>query len=143
MLLIRWLSDPMHIEVNVGKNLVKHLYGVQDTKAIQEDAEEVGVLQHSWISADGELPEAQWVLPTRRLKQMNGELGNMKYPSHYGATLRGSCSSDNAKPPIGLKSHDYHKLMQHILPIALRSSDDDPSRRLLRATIYELSSIFM
>jgi hypothetical protein len=34
----------MHIEVNVGKNLVRHLYGIQNTEAVREDAEEVGVL---------------------------------------------------------------------------------------------------
>jgi hypothetical protein len=132
----------MHIEVNVGKNLVRHLYGIRNTKVVRDDAEEVGVLRHSWVSEDGELPAARWVLPTRLLKRMNGMLGNMKYPSHYGATLRGSCSGDDATPPIGLKSHDYHKLMQHILPIALRSSDDNDDRRLLRATIYELCTIF-
>jgi hypothetical protein len=132
----------MHIEVNVCKNLMRHLYGIQNTKAIREDAEEAGVVQHSWIDEDGELPNAHWILPTRLLKRINGELGDIKYPSHYGATLRGSCSSDDSIPPVGLKSHDYHKLMQHILPIALLSSDDDPFQRLLRATIYELSFLF-
>lgn len=126
----------------MGKNLVRHLYGIRNTKAVRDDAQQVGVLRHSWVTEDGELPAAHWILPTPILKQMNGMLGNMKYPSDYGATLRGSCSADDAAPPIGLKSHDYHKLMQHILPIALRSNDGSAERRLLRATIYELCAIF-
>jgi hypothetical protein len=34
----------MHIEVNMGKNLVRHLYGIRNTKAVRDDVEEVGVL---------------------------------------------------------------------------------------------------
>lgn len=54
ILQIRWLLDPMHIEVNVAKNLVKHIYGKNDTRGVREDAEHVGVVKSCWITDSGE-----------------------------------------------------------------------------------------
>lgn len=124
MLKVRWLLDPMHIEVNVAKNLMKHIYGTNDSRAVREDAEEAGVVSMSWITEEGESPEAQWVLPTHVLKRMNGMICKMKFPSHYGAGFRRCTTGQDVGLPIGLKSHDYHKLMQHILPVVLCASDD-------------------
>ena len=63
-LLIRWLQDPMHIEVNVAKNLIDHMYGVRNSDGVRVDAKEVGVVKHAWLRAsDGKRPRAHWILP--------------------------------------------------------------------------------
>lgn len=65
-----------------------------------------------WVDElDGEVPDAPWALPRDVLKSMNGMLSEMKFPSHYDAGLRESTSIGGSSIPIGLKSHDYHKMM--------------------------------
>jgi hypothetical protein len=139
---VRWLLDPMHIEVNVAKNLLAHLYGVNDSITQRHGAQEVGMLRSCWITVDGSKPVASWVLPKDVLRRMNGMICNMKFPSHYGAGFRGCTTSESCIPPIGLKSHDYHKLMQHVLPVVLRICDTDSTRRFLRQGIYDMCTIF-
>lgn len=142
MLLIRWYLDPMHIEVNVAKNLIRHLYGKADSLAVCEDAQDVGLVRACWISPDGIKPDVPWALPKEILKTMNGMICEMKFPSHYGAGFRGCTSKHDFTPPTGLKSHDYHKLLHHVLPVVLQCCDNSPDRKLLRMCIYELCSLF-
>lgn len=142
MLLIRWLIDPMHVEVNVAKNLIAHLYGNKSSSAIREDAKDVGVVKSCWTTRDGVVPDAPWALPRPILRRINGMICDLKFPSHYGAGFRGCTTGEEWTPPIGLKSHDYHKLVQHVLPVVLRSCDENRSRRGLRQVIYDLCGVF-
>ncbi len=144
---MRWLLDPMHIEVNVTKTLMKHLYGANDNQALRDDCQEVGVLSDSWMrSGEGgrmEMPSASWVLMPHERKAMNAMMVSTRFPTGYGAKLRASCSGViDAHQPIGLKSHDWHKLMHHMLPIALRACVHRQETRPLRRVIYDLSAIF-
>jgi hypothetical protein len=44
----------------------------------------------------------------------------MRFPTGYGANLRRAFEeNDNPKWPAYLKTHDYHRLLQHIIPIAI------------------------
>ncbi|CAM6082617.1 unnamed protein product [Calypogeia fissa] len=124
MLLIRWLLDPMHIEVNVCKNVLKHIHGANDSIAVRDDAKQEGMVKACWIGADGSVPAALRVLPDNVIKRINGMLSAMRFPTGYGAGFRGCTSAEETSLPIGLKSHDYHKLMQHILPVVLQCCDD-------------------
>lgn len=160
VLKVRHLLDPMHIEVNVCKSLIKHLYGVNDCEALRKDLKVAKVHKNAWIKTrvlkEGDIvvrkwretPPARWVLPSSTLKQMNMFMSSIRFPTGYGAKLRGSCTTVGrdgnltAKPPHGLKSHDYHKMMQHILPLAIRTCVEGPDTKDLRETIYELSSLF-
>src|SRR5450759_5235246 len=138
MLQIRWLIDPMHVEVNVSKNVIKHLYGTYDPRSIQEDAQEVGVMKSCWIKSDRTMPNAPWALPKPVLKNMNHMICNLKFPSHYGAGFQSCSTRKDHKPPIGFKSHDHHKFMHHVLLVALQCCDDAPQRRMLRLVLYNL-----
>ena len=136
----------MHIEVNVTKSLVRHLYGTNDNQQLRDDCEEVGVLRHAWMQVGQgdriEIPSANWVLSTQDRKAMNKIFSTLRFPTGYGAKFRSSCSKDDAYPPHGLKLYDYHKLMQHLLPVALRACFQTPETRVLREAIYDLSNIF-
>ena len=100
----------MHIEVNVTKTLVKHLYGTNDNPQLRDDCKEVGVLQHAWMQEGQggrmEMPRANWVLSIRERKDMNEVFSTSQFPTGYAAKLRGSCSKDDSRQPYGLKSHD-------------------------------------
>src|SRR5450759_468455 len=66
---IRHLLDPMHIEGNVGKALIKHLYGEKE-KNFREACEEFERHPDVWITTDPETskevePKAPWTLTMR------------------------------------------------------------------------------
>jgi hypothetical protein len=134
----------MHIEVNVTKNLLKHIYGVNDGGLLRNDCKDVGVHRISWVDEHGlyDRDIAPWIFSRPVLKEMNSIICATRFPTHYGASFRSSCKSNDFHAPHGLKSHDYHKMMQHVLPIAVRCSSFGPDSKLLRECIYELSTLF-
>lgn len=147
---IRHLLDPMHIEVNVCKSIMKHTYGTNNTAAVRNDCKDAGmhkavwtIPEHSDDSDDGDDPHLipPWVLPKPVIKELNDMLSKSRFPTGYGAKLRGSCKAAGTDQPSGLKSHDYHKLMQHMLPVALRSLAHS-HRKALCNVIYDLAEIF-
>ena len=125
-LLVRWLLDPMHIEVNVARSVLKHIYGTNDGEGIRKDCKDAGVQKEAWLVPliDGTTytPPARWVIPLPLRKAMNRLLSEMRFPTGYGALVQRSVNvrANDGKAPHSLKSHDYHKIMQHILPVALR-----------------------
>jgi hypothetical protein len=131
----------MHIEVNVVKSLVKHLYGANDNIALREDCEEARMHRHAWMREDGQ-HAANWVIAPQTRKAMNEVFSTIRFPAGYGAKFRGSCSRNDAGAPNGLKSHDWHKMMEHLLPVVLRACVHTPETKLLRETIYDLSTLF-
>ncbi|KAL3702065.1 hypothetical protein R1sor_020087 [Riccia sorocarpa] len=63
---IHHLLDPMHIEANVVKSLIKHLFGEKDNVRSRRACEEFNVHPDTWmqINEDGSetMPSAPWVL---------------------------------------------------------------------------------
>ena len=140
------MLDPMHIEVNVAKALFKHIYGELDNKKVQKDCKVAKVHKSAWLierrNGEVETPIAGWVLPERILKSMNQTFMNTRFPTYYGAKIKNSVKTAGAKQPSGLKSHDYHKMMHHMLPIALRSAGASAIRKDLCTLINEISTVF-
>jgi Domain of unknown function (DUF4218)/Transposase family tnp2 len=123
-LLIRHLLDPMHIEGNVGKALIKAFYGEKDTN-FREACEDLEMHPDVWITTDPitgleHRPSAPWVLSVGQRREFRNRIGEMRFPTGYGANLRKAFGmEDNHKWPRYLKTHDYHRLLQHILPVAI------------------------
>lgn len=134
----------MHIEVNVTKTLLKHIHGTNDGATLCNDCKVVGVHRSSWVDDNGQFDRdsASWILPRIILKDLNKIFSTIRFPSHYGASFRGSCRENDFHIPHGLKSHDYHKMMQHILPVAIRCVSSGPDFKKLRGCIYDLSTLF-
>jgi hypothetical protein len=144
-LLVRHLLDPMHIEVNVAKAVFRHIYGELDNKKVRKDCKIAKVHKSAWLkkrNGEVETPTAGWVLPERILKSMNQTFMNTRFPTYYGAKIKNSVKTVGSKRPTGLKSHDYHKMMQHMLPIALRSAGASAVKKDLCTAINEISAVF-
>lgn len=129
-LLIRHLLDPMHIEGNVGKSLIRSLYGERDPN-FREACEEHERHPDVWISIDDithveHHPSAPWVLSTRQKKEFRSRIGAMQFPTGYGANLQKAFGGeDSHKWPAYLKTHDYHRLLQHVIPVAIMGLGND------------------
>ncbi|KAL3683218.1 hypothetical protein R1sor_001240 [Riccia sorocarpa] len=83
-LMIQHLLDPMHIEVNVTKSLIKRIFGEKDGKPARLACEEFGVHPEAWIQvSDGgieSLPPAPWILTTEERKIYKKRISEIRFP---------------------------------------------------------------
>ena len=64
----------------------------------------------------------------------------MKVPHGYSSNISKLVSMDDLKV-TGMKSHDYHVLMQQLLPVAIRGVLEDDARKTLARLCKLLNAI--
>lgn len=138
-LLINHLIDPMHIFKNVAVVLWKTITGEADTKGQRDDLQEQGRMQHLWTQSrpNGKifLPKAPWVLTKAEEKQVKKCIQEFRTPTGCMHCLKGAFTKDGQLS--GLKSHDWHKFLQFVLPVAIK----DCLTEDIRNTIYKISTL--
>ena len=138
-LLINHLLDPMHIFKNVGEVLWKTITGKKESKGQRDDLQDQGRMQEMWVctKADGKvvLPRAPWVLSKVEEQQVKKTISEFRTPTGLMHCLKGAFTKHDDL--TGLKSHDWHKFLQFVLPIAIK----DCLTEDIRATIYKISSL--
>jgi hypothetical protein len=82
---IRHLLDPMHIEGNVGKAIIKQLYGEKDSN-FREACEDFERHPDVWIIVDPntgieQRPSAPWTLTTQERKDFRNRKREMRFPA--------------------------------------------------------------
>ncbi|XP_056688120.1 uncharacterized protein [Spinacia oleracea] len=142
--LLRHNLDVMHIEKNVSENLLGTLLSMDKSRDNRDDREALEawrIKTHLWLSADHNgneyMPPASYSMSREEKERFLNVLQKLKVPDGYGSNLS-SCVNMKQRKLINLKSHDNHVLMQDILPVALRSSNDTKVIDLLA----RLSSFF-
>src|SRR5450759_2215469 len=120
---INHLLDPMHIEGNVGKSLVKHLYGEKGMNWLNSCQEyEMHADLWPYVNHEGIVvkPNPTWVLSKQDRMEFRRCIGAMWFPTNYGANLRKAFGEqDLSNWPSYLKTHDWHRLLQHIILVAI------------------------
>ncbi|KAL3690030.1 hypothetical protein R1sor_016339 [Riccia sorocarpa] len=139
---IHHLLDHMHIEANVVKSLIKHMFGDKDNVRARRGCEEFNMHPESWmqVSDDGTetMPPAPWVLRKEERKTLCQRISKIRFPTDiFGSYLRKAFTTDKASWPSDLKSHDFHILLQHVLPTCLHGLGTQE----LREAIYDLSRL--
>jgi hypothetical protein len=113
----------MHCELNLAKNFLKTITGKKDTVKVRRDLQRRNIRPHLWLTQNprkaGKMvkPRASYVLSDAEFDKFVKCIESLKTPSGYSADL-GKCL--RKKNFGGLKSHDYHTLMQQVMPLALR-----------------------
>ena len=124
--LIRHNLDVMHIEKNVGELLLKWLDAQRD-QAHENAKEDIKMINRPPTSSALRGPRHPDYVPKThkypqissvQRKMMCDVLSGVKVPSGYSSNIARCFSSDRNS---GLKSHDYHVLMQQLLPVAIRN----------------------
>ena len=121
-LLCRHTLDVMHCEKNVCEALLKYLLGDSDTPAVRLDLQSRMLRNHLWLqetdigSNKFSMPDADYVLSTDDRATFLQTLKDLKIPSRYVLNIRQRVEKGKLR---GLKSHDYHIIMQQILPICV------------------------
>ncbi|GJV25865.1 putative transposase-associated domain-containing protein [Tanacetum coccineum] len=126
--------DFMHVEKNVAESIVGTLLHVpgktKDGLNARLDLAELGVKPELFAIQDVDkttLPPAGYTLTNAEKDIFCETLHNIKVPKGYCSNFSSLVNLKDRKL-IGLKSHDYHMLMQEFLPIAIRLIMHPPTR---------------
>jgi hypothetical protein len=139
--------DFMHVEKNVGESLLGTLLNVpgktKDGMNARLDLEELGIKEELFARQEADkttLPPAGYTLTNAEKDIFCETLSNIRVPQGYCSNFS-SLVSLNDRKLIGLKSHDYHMLMQEFLPIAIRSVMHPPTRYAIIRFCFFFKSI--
>jgi hypothetical protein len=141
MLLVRHVLDVMHCEKNLAENILRTTMGEKDTLAVRADMQARGIRPHLHLQprgTNGELlhmPNASYVLSSNDKTKVLKVLKNLRTPTHYVSALYKKISKGKLS---GLKSHDFHVLLEQILPLCFRRV----SNRTLAGAIIRLGRLF-
>lgn len=128
---IQHLLDPMHIFKNVGENIWEHIIGKRDTLGAREDLRSMNRLPREAEPQIGNrgvivLPKAPWILSKVEQDKVKGVISSIRTPTGYMRSLKGAFTkqkkgakkeaSQSYGQLYGLKSHDWHKMLQVRLP---------------------------
>jgi len=113
----------MHCEKNLCENLIRTLFGETDGTKSREDMRARGIRQHLHLrrNADDQSyfkPDAPYVLTKEEQQEFLTTLRDMRFPSNYVTALGRRIQDGKLR---GLKTHDYHILLQQVLPVCLRN----------------------
>ena len=120
---IRHVLDVMHVEKNIAESVLKFLFGDKDTPESRKDLEEVGLRRELWLRPRANRqrfykPQAPYVFTEAEKKNFMDEVSAIRTPTGYGSALGKHLKKNRF---MGLKSHDYHCLVQQIIPVTIRT----------------------
>jgi len=125
-LLIRHDLDVMHIEKNICESILGTLLQLEgksnDSKRARLDMEDMGIRQdqHPIIENDKcTLPAALYYLDKDDKKHLCQFLHGVKMPDGVASNIR-RCVDVDACKVYGLKTHDYHLILQKLLPLVVQ-----------------------
>ena len=140
-LLVRHVLDVMHCEKNITENIVKTAFGEKDSPSIRADIQARNIRPHRHLRAVGPnqdrvyMPDATYVLSAEDKAKVLRVLKSLRTPTHYVGALHTKISKGKLR---GLKSHDYHVLLQQILPLCLRGV----ANKAFAGAVIRLSRVF-
>lgn len=141
--------DFMHIEKNVAESIVGTLLNIpgktKDGLQARRDLEFLNIRKELHPKPKDndtkiELPAATYTLTNIEKDKFCETLHNLRAPRGYCSDFSSLVSTKDRKL-IGLKSHDYHMLMQQFLPIAIRSLMPEPTRYAIIRLCFFFKSI--
>ena len=139
--------DLMHVEKNVAESIVGTLLNIpgrtKDGLAARKDLEFLGIKKELHPKAKGnntELPAACFTLSAQEKDMFLETLYKLKAPLGYCSNFSSLVNLKERKLQ-GLKSHDYHMLMQQFLPLAIRSIMPEPMRNAIIRLCFFFKSI--
>ena len=137
---VRHVLDVMHIEKNIAESVLKFLFGEKDTAETRRDLEEMGQRRELWLRPRANMqrflkPHAPYVLTDMERREFVEQVSAIRTPTGYGSSLGKHLKKARF---CGLKSHDYHCLLQQIIHVAIRNL----LQPLQRTTLIRLGKSF-
>ncbi|XP_057748109.1 uncharacterized protein LOC130967309 [Arachis stenosperma] len=122
--LLRHNLDVMHIEKNVCDNILYTILNDSDKSKdhlkARKDLQLMGIRRDLWPREDGKYPTAIFSMSNSQKDVFLRTLKNVVFLDGHTSNIS-RCVDLHQRKLFGLKSHDNHTLMQHLLPIASRN----------------------
>jgi len=143
-LLVRHNLDVMHIEKNICESIIGTLLSIdgkcKDSDKVRLDMQHLGIRQDEHpVLENGQytLPPSLYSLGKDKKIMLCTFLEGVRMPDGYASNIKRCVDFDGCKVS-GLKSHDYHVILQKLLPLVARHIlPEDVARPLI-----ELSRFF-
>jgi hypothetical protein len=113
----------MHCEMNLAKNFLKTIIETKDTVKVRRDLQQKNIQKHLWLTRNPRRgrkmlkPAADYVLSDAKFQQFCYCIESLKTPMGHSSTFGKHIKKEKLR---GLKSHDYHVLMQQVFLLALQ-----------------------
>ncbi|XP_025655302.2 uncharacterized protein [Arachis hypogaea] len=131
----------MHIKKNVCDNIVSTMLNEsgksKDHLKTRKDLQLMGIRHDMWPLEDGKYPSAVFTMSNPQKDVFLRTIKNVVFPDGYSSNIS-RCVDLKQRKLSGLKSHDCHILMEHLLPIASKHVLPTP----VSAILAELSAFF-
>ena len=120
-IVIRDIVAFMHTEKNTAYAIIKTLFGASDTVSSREDFQQLNILRNIWVEkCDDEKyrkPSAPYVWTKEQRAQFLKLMSQTRFPTGYiSSSIRSQTAINSLR---GLKTHDYHVIIENILPIVV------------------------
>lgn len=136
---IQHILDVMHIEKNICSALFKTLTNTKGTKADshaqRREMKNMGIMRDFWITGEHEPKKPTWIFTKSEYRTVIDIITEIRTPREYGSSFQYKFVDGKLS---GMKTHDYHNLLHHILPIAVRGTLTAD----IKDIIYRLGGLF-
>jgi hypothetical protein len=131
--------DVMYQECNVGESILSTCMSFVDKKKdnhkVRKDLALIYNRPSLELKSHGGKPRVPLCLKARDRKEVLIWLKNLKFPDGYAAGFRRAVNLDTGKLS-GVKSHDYHIVMERLLPVMFRGYLDHDVWMVLAELIH-------
>ena len=135
----------MHIEKNVCESIIDTLLGIKekskDGLAARMDLKPLNMrseLDPIFENCRTKLLESSFTLSKEDKTRFCKTLSEIKVPDGYSSNIRNRMSMQDLKL-YGMKSHDYHVLMQQLLPVAIKALLPDHVKKVIMRVCFFFS----
>jgi hypothetical protein len=120
--------DVMHQECNIGESIISTYMGfpgkTKDNMKARQDLAELCNHPSLELKVNGGKPHASFYLKPQQRKEVMRWMKRLKFSDCYVAGLRRFVNMMKGKL-IGLKSHDYHIIMERLMSVMFWGYFDD------------------
>ncbi|XP_074369103.1 uncharacterized protein LOC141709096 [Apium graveolens] len=124
---VRHVLDVMHIEKNICEALLRTLLNIpgktKDRESVRLDMADMGIRTELRPKTPGKkekVPLASWNLSNAEKKVVCSSFLQMKLPDGFCSNIKNLVNMEKLRLG-GMKSHDCHMKLHHLLPISIRS----------------------
>ncbi|KAL5555316.1 hypothetical protein UlMin_037552 [Ulmus minor] len=136
--------DVMHIEKNICDSLLGTLMGdphkSKDTDNARRDLQNLGIRSKLHLYEDDNRlmkPATEYTFSKANRRKFCRFVRSVKFPDGFASNLSKNVAQNDSRI-VGLKSHDYHVIMQRLLPVGYWSLVN----KTISSTIIELCTFF-
>ncbi|XP_074347298.1 uncharacterized protein LOC141686143 [Apium graveolens] len=141
---VRHVLDVMHIEKNICEFLLGTLLNIpgktKDRESVRLDMADMGIRTELRPKTPGKkenVPLASWNLSNAKNKVVCSSFLQMKLPDGFCSNIKNLVNMEKLRLG-GMKSHDCHTILHHLLPISIRKVIDVDKLEKMQSELVEI-----